>query len=706
MLQVKVSGAFMYAELLDWLKQSARLCRHRRVLLLRGSRGWQVSLLKAISREVYRESLWIGEKIDFMPSVLYVKAKQLLGQEKDCIVFDASHDLHVDALAVSSGLVKGGGAFILLLPGKENAAAQSLFRHRFLEKLQHFSNAIVIDQGNPPDKLPMLAEATANEARPVYAHGCITEDQAVAVKAILDNYQEKKLPLVLQADRGRGKSAALGIAAAQLVRNGCKRIIVTAPARKTADIIFKHAAASLDKAEIKQAKILNEHGGIYFYAPDEIIREGITGDILLVDEAAAIPVPILTELLNRFKPCLFATTVHGYEGTGRGFHLRFKSVLDKNMPSWQELVLTEPVRWADNDPLEKWLFDLLLLDADIADIATVDAQPECEYSRITQQQLADNETLLKEIFSLLVIAHYRTRPSDLKQLLDERKLNIYLARIKGHVVAVSLLAHEGGFDRSLCRAIYRGQRRPQGHLLAQALTYHCGIEDAASENYARVMRIAVHPQLQSRGIGSGLLQYVINQQQQSAVSAIGTSFGLNAELLRFWQRAGFAVVRTGFKREKTSGEHAAIMLRALNSSGQKIFTLARSRFIVQAPYWFCDVLSDLPDELQSQLLEEPDPLGEVEIDWQKDIDSYIHYSRNFELCIAALHRLVLKQQQVIRAPDFPDNFRQMLLLKVIDRFSWKDLVKKLHLSGQKEARQLFHQAVVYLLQDTESGKYL
>ena len=65
---------------------------------------------------------------------------------------------------------------------------------------------------------------------------------------------------------------------------------------------------------------------------------------ILYEEAAAIPVAVLTTLMQQNNRLVFASTVHGYEGSGRGFELRFRERLTLSMPQWRELRLRAPVR--------------------------------------------------------------------------------------------------------------------------------------------------------------------------------------------------------------------------------------------------------------------------------------------------------------------------------------------------------------------------
>jgi tRNA(Met) cytidine acetyltransferase len=248
--------------------------------------------------------------------------------------------------------------------------------------------------------------------------------------------------------------------------------------------------------------------------------------------------------------------------------------------------------------------------------------------------------------------------------------------------------------------VYRGERRPQGHLLAQALTYHCGIEHAATLDYARVMRIAVHPELQQQGIGTQLLDYIVSYERSRGCDAIGTSFGMNKLLLDFWKQAGFDLVRIGFTREQTSGEHAAIMLLPLSHKGVVINLEAARRFNNQISYWLNDVLKDLPDEIKHEFPGSVNKDLTLTTEDKKDLQSFLNTTRNYELCIAALNKLVMKEINVLEQNDYPRELSFILKQKVINNVGWKELSCAAGLTGKEEARALFKKAVMSLVQRT------
>ena len=676
---------------------------HRQVIVLAGEESWQNESLKNILSGFENDALWVGEHDrKVYPFVSITKSNSWLGNEKKVVIFDANKVLSPDSLAAISGIVIGGGVFFLLLPcvDKWSEVYSSYFGKRFTQSIRNTAKIIVIEENNLEYEIPV--SELPDPAIDNIDYPFLTHDQQQVVERIESNsLSDNPAPIVLISDRGRGKSAALGFAAARLLKLGIKNIAITAPRLRATDIVFKHIINILPEAESARGCIKFNSGTIQFYSPDQLVHENIHADVLLVDEAAAIPVPLLTSFLHQYPQCVYATTVHGYEGTGRGFTLRFFNELDKHSTKWIKLQMNAPIRWAENDPLENWIFDLLCLDAEIQGQDNINDLElvNLKFEKVNQLDLYENSLLLKEVFALMVLAHYRTQPSDLVRLLDDDSLVVYIAKNSNSIIAVALVSYEGVFDKELSEKIYRGERRPAGHLLAQTLTYHCGIEHAATFNYARIMRIAVLPEYQHIGIGSKFIEYIIDAEMASGKDAIGTSFGMKEELMNFWLKLKFNVVRIGFTREQTSGEHAVVMLMGLNKQGGNINKEASKRFLEQISFWSEDVLADLALELNHYFnlkSENEIILSEYE---KKDLLSFAETSRNYELCISAINKFVMANKNKISSNKFPDDLENVISKKVLDKKGWKEIAAEMKLSGKESSRLLFKKAINHLLEN-------
>jgi len=488
------------------------------------------------------------------------KAHTLLGQECDALVFDAHSGFDVNAFAAVSGTLRGGGTLFLLIPPLD---AWSAFpdpdyrrfipypyqpedvRGRFLQRLVRLLDG---KEGECHSPLQRPSLVGANGIRPLQCK------QSIAIQTIVHSIS----PVVLTADRGRGKSAALGMAASQLMAAG-KKVLLTSPSRATVATVFKHA-----------------ENPPLFFAPDDLLQTLPQGDVLLVDEAAAIPVPILLKMLEHYPRCVFSTTLHGYEGSGRGFALRFQKELDALAPDWMAIRLHQPIRWAENDPLEYFINQALLLDADLAPFTPCggrvgDGGESVAYRQLNRDELAHNEPLLRQLFGLLITAHYQTRPSDLRQMLDAPDISIHILEQHGVILAVALLSREGGLDAELTAAIHAGMRRPHGHPIPQTLTFHAKIPRAAELICERVMRIAVYPDWQNHGLGAHLLQHLLGFATRSGADYMGVSYAMTPPLLRFWERAGFVLARVGFRKDTASGSRSVVQVKALSATAALLF---------------------------------------------------------------------------------------------------------------------------------------
>ncbi|KDE59341.1 tRNA(Met) cytidine acetyltransferase [Halostagnicola sp. A56] len=651
------------------LRREAATTNERRALVIAGERerGYDLleSVLDALSVGITETTLVGPDDRLRCEQVAQTGADELLGTTRELLVLDAHADLQPNALGMVVGAVDGGGLLILLTPPLEEwpdrrgrfsesmavppaslADVTGRFVGRVVETLRaHRGIAIVdansetiVDDGlvEPAPPQPRASEpATPLERRaraespmcfPTAAYeACLTDDQADAVAA-MESLFEPGRAVVLEANRGRGKSSAAGIAAGCFAFEGSD-VLVTAPAARNATELFARTREIIDSLERERPNsepavdatrdgldVRTAAGGrVKFRGPDAAVRTIRRGgecpdraaafdpDIVVVDEAAALPVSTLEGFLEADRVA-FATTIHGYEGAGRGFSVRFRDRLEEASHEVVDLSMTDPIRYAAGDPLEVWSFRALGLDArpPVAQLVD-DATPDrARYRALEPSALLADESLLREAFGLLVQAHYRTEPNDLARLLDAPNLAARALTVEGHVVSVALLASEGGLGRETRTEMYEGGR-VRGNLLPDVLASQLRDEDAGEPSGLRVIRIATHHAARSRGLGSALLER-IRGEFGGEVDWLGTAFGATPGLLEFWGDNGFGAVHVSTTKNAASGEHSAFMLVPTSERGRELADRHAARFVRRLPAFVSDSLADLdPDVIRAVL---------------------------------------------------------------------------------------------------------
>ena len=412
-----------------------------------------------------------------------------------------------------------------------------------------------------------------------------------------DNYiDESKLQdcLLITADRGRGKSSVIGIAVAQwLNQQSVDRpfnIVVTSSSLDSTGILTEHFSRLLRVA----------NPTIKFCSPDHIINQSEdfknSIDLLIIDEAASLPVTVVKELVGLTGKVILATTIHGYEGTGRGFEYKLKPWLKDSFNNYQHKVLTQPVRWTENDDLERIVNQGICFIKEVGSLTSNTVfQPQVHgaivsgsakqrtFIKLSAKQLLQTGQIA-DVFGLLTEAHYQTSPNDLRAMLDNPDMEIFGLFEDNELIATALISLEGGFepelDGNLMGNIQKGIRRPRGHLFPQSLLAHCGYANAGYFKYARVVRIAVTPSMQSQSLGSELLANIKSYyESSSAIDFLCTSFGFDIQVLNFWINNAFSPVRLGLKADTSTGLVSIFMAKALNSDAETSLELWQQRCI-------------------------------------------------------------------------------------------------------------------------------
>ena len=590
----------MLAELTAAMQQAGI----RRLCVISGTSQWTLQQAVAWRGSLTGDWLTLSDSVDFPHAIAPSALRTLLGREFHHAIFDARRGFHAESFAALAGTLRAGSWLLLLAPAWESWAMQTdadslrwadvaepIATPHFIHHLQSLllnDPQVMLQRQNFP-----LREAATLTLPAWHCRAPLQQQHILQQLLAMPNGVA-----VITAARGRGKSALAGMLAQ---RN--QHCLITAPGKVSTEVL---------------AEFAGEH--FHFMAPDAILAQPeIEAEWLIVDEAAAIPAPLLQQLVQRFPRVLFTTTVQGYEGTGRGFMLRFCATLAKV----RYFQLSEPLRWSPQDPLESWLSQALLFEdaqetRTTADITLFPAMPDKNFSA------------LEAGYRLLASAHYRTSPLDLRRMLDAPGMRFWLAGQVDNVIGALWLVDEGGLDTVLASTVWAGLRRPRGNLVAQSLAAHAGFTQAATLRSQRISRIAVQAKQRQRGIGKALVQTALNEAQ--GCDYFSVSFGYTEALWQFWRACGFELVRIGSQREASSGCYAAMAIRAISPAGERLQQHAAQQLARDWPWLkqLIDLTLTLPQPGDQQLNRDDWPL----------LAGFAWAQRPFEASFAALQRLV------------------------------------------------------------------
>ncbi|KAI4128826.1 MAG: hypothetical protein LQ338_002526 [Usnochroma carphineum] len=421
-----------------------------------------------------------------------------------------------------------------------------------------------------------------------------TVDQAKALLTFVDAIAEKTLrsTVALTAARGRGKSAALGVAVAAAVAHGYSNIFITSPSPENLKTLFEFLFKGFDALHyqdhfdysiiqstnpefnkaIVRVNVHRQHRQtIQYIRPQDAYTLG-QAELLVIDEAAAIPLPLVKKLLGPYL-VFMASTINGYEGTGRSLSLKLiQQLRDQSRGpakvngkkdgdattngevaytggrTLREITLSEPIRYAQGDSVEKWLNKVLCLDATLpTSNMTVLGCPhpsKCELLHVNRDTLFSfhpvSEKFLQQMIALYVASHYKNSPNDLQLMSDAPAHQLYVLvppidddspRLP-EPLCVLQVALEGQISRkSVLSSLSRGQRAG-GDLIPWLVSQQFQDEEFAGLSGARIVRIATNPEYIQMGYGSQALRLLIDFHEGKFANLSETDTVENEEMVR------------------------------------------------------------------------------------------------------------------------------------------------------------------------------
>jgi len=685
-------------QLFNWFEQrKSKLC-HRQLLVITGQEEWTTNAaVTLLGNKDIQSILWVGDAQVEHENISIKNYRSKLGHEYDWVVINCFSGFRANAAMALSGTIKAHGLMVILCPelsewpnyadpeqvnrisyGYQHKNINSLFIQHLTSSFGENSAVAMLSVDKFSGQTFFVTDSSGQDR---YL------EQEAAVNSICKVAQgHRNRPLVLTADRGRGKSSALGIASAKLMQTSIQTICLTAPHIRNVEQVFVHNKRLLPNALITKNSVVYQSSSLTFKSIDVLLADENSIDLLLVDEASAIPVHILNRLTKKFSRVVFSSTVHGYEGSGRGFEMRFVKQLSLLKPDFKKIHMLQPIRWHKHDTLEQFWFDTLLhtVQQRHENFESMDQTISCRH--VSKEQLLNDKKLLASLFRLLIDAHYQTSQDDLQRLLDAPEIECFILTQGTTLLGVAQIVKEGGdCFAELADSIADCSRRVKGHLVAQNIASSYNTVPYLLARQWRISRIAIDSEHQRKGLGKRLINYVERQARQQHIKFFTASFGCNTDILKFWNSNEFILAKLGAKPEVSSGEHSCICIKPLTNEALEMSDFIHKEFHQEMLYQMDKNFQRMSEDIILQILQFEPTINIGVCENVEIIRQFAIGKRAYFTCKRPLKNYLIVNPFCLS--KLATQEQTFLVAALLQNLTNKNLCEKFNLSGKKQIEQ-------------------
>ncbi|MGC9106362.1 MAG: tRNA(Met) cytidine acetyltransferase TmcA [Thermoprotei archaeon] len=659
----------------------------------------------------------------------YLESEKFLGYTFDAVVIDALDNFEPNFVGRLVDLVRGGGLVAIVTDDLtrdkkyrnsivRNGQIESYYEERFRRKFREHEAVFAHIKGEavirpfrgelPPPPKPRIPD---KRFMPLELHQlCKTPDQNATLEAFRFMVGTGRRVLALTAARGRGKSAVTGLALAGLIHDRLQEgrsvsVALTSPSALGVSQITEFLTIGLKALGIKfkvqknandvTVTVRGDGFRVYWEPPETTLED--EADLLVVDEAAAIGMNYVENAVNAWRKVVLVTTVHGYEGSGKTFLRYLRRILEEKRVQTKWVSMTTPLRYSKGDPIERWLYDSLLLDAEPAE------PPEdlsfLVYDRLDKRELFSDDRLLRETYGVMVTAHYRNNPNDLMIMADGVHHKIRALMAGDRVVGVIQTSDEGGLPKEMIDFALSGGTF-DGDLIPDRLIKHVRLREFGEMRGWRVVRIAVVQELQDMGLGSTMLGMLVKEAEEEGLDWVGSAFMGDPRVLKFWIKNGFVPVHVAPRRNEKLGDFPVVVMRPISERGKKAVQVAAEVLKDKMLNVLHDVYFSMPPEVARLILVGAKAHREVQVS-KVLLDKAVAFLKGvspYESSADAIHALVVKYfWDSKRDWSLTEEEEIALIAKVLQGRPWRFSSTSLG-SSRLELTQLIYDAVEKLLQ--------